>query len=225
MITLRHASTLGVLQANNLESRRSFSNNSYYNPAFLGINELLVINDDTQQSSAGVPMHPHANLEIISYHVSGSVRHVDTLGNDVVDVDGNVYLMSAGKGLMHSETNTNDGPTRYIQIWFRPKNKNTQPTFIRQQFTTEQKTNTMLLLASATGPLTMQVNTAKLSAGVFTQDYMQPLDATKTYYFYVVNGTVVANAQSLQMRDALKIEDETQLSLTSANCEVLFFEL
>jgi len=225
MITLRPSNTLGVLQTPTLESLRSFSNNSYYNPAFLGINELAVINDDTQQAGGTVPMHQHANLEIVSYHVIGSSRHVDTLGNDVVDTLGNVYLMSAGNGLAHSETNANNGPTRYLQIWFKPNQKNTIPTFVREQVTAEQKTNNFRLLASNTGPLVMKTDTAKLYAGIFNQDFTQPLDATKTYYLYVVNGSVAANGHTLQMRDAIKIDHETQLNLTLANCEMLFFEL
>jgi redox-sensitive bicupin YhaK (pirin superfamily) len=191
----------------------------------MGINELLVINDDTQQATGAVPMHHHANLEIISYHISGSCHHIDTLGNDQIDAAGDVYLMSSGSGIMHSETNTNNGPSRYIQIWFKPYTKLTTPTFTHIHATTEQKTNTMFLLASQNGPLSMKVNEAKLFAGLFNQDFGQVLDTTKTYYLYVVDGSVVVNGQTLHLRDAVKIKNETQLSLTLAACEVLFFEL
>ena len=225
MITVRLSPTLGVLKTTKLESIRSFSNNSYYDANYKGINELLVVNDDTQHQGGMVPAHPHMNLEIVSYMVTGSVEHVDTLGNDVIDLPGNVYLMSAGSGLKHSETNTFAGVSRYIQIWFKPNVKGTPPAFSRQTVTPEQKTNTMFLLASSLGPLTMKVSAAKLFAGIFNQDFTQQLDPSTKYYLYVVTGSVTVNGKILHQQDAAMLTGESQLNLTSASCEVLFFEL
>ena len=226
MITLRPASTLGKLKTDKLQSLRSFSNNSYYNSAYMGINELLVINDDSQQVGGVVPKHPHANVEIISYQVAGATNHIDSMGNNVVDLPGNVYLMSSGKGLTHSETNTFEGESRYIQIWFKSNVKGTTPTFARMTITSEEKMNALILLASAAGPHVMKVNTAKLYAGIFTENFTHALDPTKKYYVYVVSGSMTVNGTTIQMRDAVTLTEETTLNITFANtCEVLFFEL
>lgn len=225
MITVRPSHTLAVLRNNLLESVRSFSNNSYYDARYLGINDLQVINDDSQKKFGNIPNHPHANTEILSYQIAGATRHIDSMGNDVVDTPGNVYRMSCGTGIYHSEQNVHDGESRYIQIWFKPNVKNTTPTFSSHVFTPEEKMNNLVLVAGPDGPLTIKTD-SKLYAGIFTSDWDIDLHPSKTYYIYVLNGSITANGHPLQKRDAIKLESETELTLSAAmNCEVLFFEL
>lgn len=113
-----------------LESRHTFSFAEYYNPAAMGFRALRVINEDRVAPGAGFPKHPHSNMEILSYVVSGTLAHVDALGNRTTIHAREVQLMSAGSGITHSEFNGSASePVHFLQIWIQPQAKGLTPTY------------------------------------------------------------------------------------------------
>ncbi|MGO3346613.1 MAG: pirin family protein [Marinomonas sp.] len=130
-----------------LKSKHHFSFANYYNPARMGFGKLRVINDDWIEPGMGFPSHPHRNMEIISFVRSGEVTHQDNTGNKGTTKTGEVQVMSAGTGIVHSEYNHTNEPLTLYQIWIETNKKNVEPRWETRKFQTEQS-STLTLLAS-----------------------------------------------------------------------------
>jgi redox-sensitive bicupin YhaK (pirin superfamily) len=130
-MNIRPADTRGHLRAGWIESRRTFSNNSYWDPKYQGWGNLKVINDDIQQPGNMVPNHPHRNFDILGYMVEGELEHTDSLGNVNRAIPGQVQHMWCGKEIWHTEASVGTNPARYLQLWIQPKDeyKNTEPFY------------------------------------------------------------------------------------------------
>jgi len=128
---LRPAATRGYLNAGWIESRRTFSNNSYWDLRYQGWGNLKVINDDIQQPGNMVPNHPHRNYDILGYMVAGELEHTDSLGNTSRAVPGQVQHMWCGREIRHTEASVGTVPARYLQLWITPKDeyKDTDPFY------------------------------------------------------------------------------------------------
>jgi quercetin 2,3-dioxygenase len=222
MITLRPADTRGNPRAEFINSYRTFSFPSYYDPRYMNYSDLQTINDDRVQYSWQVPWHEHKNMEIFGYVVAGSSHHVDSLGNDVEVPAGSVQRMSAGKGISHTEGNTSNTPNRYLQLWIRPNVVDTEPSYAWHQFTREDKLNKF---CDITAKLPIKQD-AKLLAGIFTADYSYSIHADRRYYLYVVTGTVTINNQPVIEGDGLSFEQESAVNIHEAlNTEIIVFDL
>ena len=127
MLDLRPFSCLGTTQTDWLDSRHHFSFAEYMEPDRMGHGSLRVWNDDIIAPNSGFPMHGHQNMEIITYVFSGAISHKDSLGNHGRTEAGQVQVMSAGTGIMHSEYNAESQPTHLFQIWIRPAQRGTAP--------------------------------------------------------------------------------------------------
>lgn len=113
-----------------LQSHHSFSFAGYYDPKYMGVSVLRVINDDVVAPSGGFPTHGHRDMEIISYITSGSIRHKDTSGHETVLSKGELQVMTAGTGIQHSEFNdSNVEPLHFLQIWILPNKKGLKPRY------------------------------------------------------------------------------------------------
>jgi redox-sensitive bicupin YhaK (pirin superfamily) len=128
---LRPANTRGHLQADWIESRRTFSNNSYWDPKYMNWGNVRVINDDVQQPGNCVPNHEHRNYDILGYMVEGKLEHTDSLGNINRAVPGQVQHMWCGSSIWHTEASVGTVPARYLQLWITPKDeyKDTEPFY------------------------------------------------------------------------------------------------
>ena len=222
MIVHRPASTRGHIVAPFIDTRRTFSFPSYYDSRYMNFSDLQTINDDRVQYAWQVPWHEHKNMEIFGYVVEGSSHHVDSLGNDVEVPAGAVQRMSSGRGISHTEGNTADTPNRYLQLWIRPNEFDTEPRHDWHQFTREDKLNKF---CNITEKLPIKQD-ARLLAGIFTVDYNFDINTNRHYYLYVVSNSANINGIDVSEGDGLSFEYESNITITnSVDCEIILFDL
>ena len=147
MLTHYPYQTLGHADHGWLKSKHHFSFAHYYNPARMGFGKLRVINDDWVAAGSSFSAHPHSNMEIISVIRTGAITHQDSTGNKGITEAGEVQVMSAGTGIVHSEYNRTSEPLTFYQIWLETNKNNVVPRWESRKFPTQPKT-TLTLLAS-----------------------------------------------------------------------------
>lgn len=231
MIALRKASERGCAHHGWLESWHSFSFAEYHDPAHARFASLRVINEDIVQPDSGFGMHPHRDMEILTYILDGALRHQDSMGNGEEIRQGEVQLMSAGSGILHSEFNASTTqPVHLLQIWLAPNQQGLAPGYQQKAFATESKRGRWCLLASpdqADGSLRIHQDArifAALLDGTETLNY--PITAQRRIYLHVARGTITANGQTLAAGDALMFSDEALVVLENGNnAEVLLFDM
>jgi redox-sensitive bicupin YhaK (pirin superfamily) len=225
MITFRHPDTLGHLKEDWIETYRSFSNNSYYDPNYINFSDLEVINDDRVQPRNCVPIHQHCDMEILGYIIDGPCYHNDNLHNYGEVPSGCVQRMSSGSGIWHTEGNLSDKPIRYLQIWLRPNKHNFSPQYDVMQFTREDKLDKFCPIASDKGPIVIRSD-AKVFAGIFTKNFTYKLNKTRRYYVYIISGNATINGIKSPELSGFSIEDEESLEITNPDySEILLFDL
>jgi redox-sensitive bicupin YhaK (pirin superfamily) len=126
---VRKSNERGFFDHGWLKSYHTFSFADYFDSNFMGFGHLRVINDDIVDANTGFPMHPHKNMEIITYILEGSLTHSDNIGNKEDINTGQVQIMSAGRGIVHSEWNNGNKPCHLLQIWIKTNNLNTEPSY------------------------------------------------------------------------------------------------
>ncbi len=230
MITLRKSSERGYADHDWLKSYHSFSFASYYDPRHMGFGNLRVINEDRIAAGTGFGTHPHRDMEIISYALSGSLSHKDSMGNNAVIVPGEVQRMSAGTGIAHSEHNHAQTSTHFLQIWIEPIAKGLKPSYEQKAFDETDKRGKLLLVGSPDGALgSVQLNAdASLYAGLFdgAENANLTLNPARKYYVFLIKGRLNANEQAMQAGDALLMASESRLNLKQGQgAEVLVFDL
>ena len=231
MLTVRQSQNRGYADHGWLKSYHSFSFAGYYDPAYLGWGNLRVINEDRIAPGTGFGKHSHRDMEIISYVLSGELAHQDSLGNVKVIPPGDVQRMSAGSGVTHSEFNhAQDQTTHFLQIWIEPKVSGIVPGYQQKTLPPEQKRGALRLLASPDGANdSLAINAdAWVYAGLFDGDERAELalDPARKAYVHLVRGALAVNGQALAAGDALKLEDESTITLAQGrNAEVLVFDL
>lgn len=229
MLTLRPAAERGHADHGWLNARHSFSFAEYYDPRHMGVSVLRVINEDRVAPGAGFPTHGHADMEIITYILSGTLEHRDSMGNTAQIRAGEVQLMSAGSGVTHSEYNASTTePVHLLQIWVRPHTKGVTPGYQQRDFGGDPAS--LRLLVSGDGDedalhahQDFRLYRVLLAPG---DSLRQALTPAKTYYVQVAKGAGMANDLRLAAGDGLSLTGETDLTIQSeAGIEALLFEL
>lgn len=231
MITLRRSEERGPANFGWLNSQHTFSFGHYYDPKHMGFESLRVINEDRVKPGAGFDTHPHQNMEIISYVLSGALEHRDSMGNGSVIRPGDVQRLSAGTGITHSEYNhSKTESVHFLQIWFQPDTQNVQPSYEQKAFTDEEKCGRFRLVASKTGrggsvSLNQDVD---MSAALLDGDKQLHYTAAKgrALWVHVARGAVTMNEQALRAGDGVAIKGETELHFQNGQqVEVIVFDM
>jgi quercetin 2,3-dioxygenase len=226
MITHRPANTRKHMDAGWIETYRSFSNNSYWDPKYVNYSILEVINDDRVQPHNFVPIHQHMDMEILGYVIDGPCYHNDNLRNILQIPTGAVQRMTAGTGIWHLEGNNSDKPIRYLQIWLRPNKMGISPKYDVYQFDPEDKQDKFAAIASQKGSPVIIQSDAIVTAGVFTKSHTENLNTERKYYLYIVSGTATINGIDCVEGDAFMIEQENLLEISNPNnSEMILFNL
>ena len=231
MIVKRKADERGHAHHGWLESWHSFSFADYHDPAHVRFGPLRVINEDIVQPGTGFGTHGHRDMEILTYVLSGTLRHRDSTGSSGDIRYGEVQMMSAGTGVQHSEVNPSpDEAVHLLQIWIMPDRQNLKPGYQQKDFPLENKLARWCLLAAPDqgGDALLIHQDARVFAarlnGAETLDY--PLGAGRKAYLHVARGSLKANGNELSAGDALMFSDETLVALSGArDAEVLLFDL
>ena len=230
MMNIRKANERGHASHGWLDSYHSFSFADYYDPQWVGYRSLRVINDDLVMPGMGFGTHPHHNMEIITYVLSGQLEHKDSMGNGRVIRPGEVQYMSAGSGVRHSEFNpSKTEASHFLQIWIMPDAQGVKPSYAEKSLR-EAPTGKFHLVTSKAGrdgSIAIRQDAdlwlARLDAG---QQVTQSLAANRHAWLHVAEGEVVLNGKTLVTGDAAAVSEETKLEI-SANkpSHVLLFDL
>jgi quercetin 2,3-dioxygenase len=198
-------------------ARWHFSFDRYRDPENMGWGPLRVFNDDRLIPGAIWPLHPHRDIEGITYVVEGTFRHEDDQGNDGVLPAGSVQRMTLGRGAWHSEQNgSQDEPMRFIQMWIMPSEIGLPPEVEQKVFTGEDRTDRLLEVLSPDGGDAVKVHrdvwayVSRLTRG---SEAKHTFGAKRGGYLYVISGDVAINGEQLRTGDAAKIRDEQALGL------------
>jgi redox-sensitive bicupin YhaK (pirin superfamily) len=230
MITLRKANERGHAEHGWLDSYHTFSFGDHYDPQWMGYRSLRVINDDLVMPGMGFGTHPHQNMEIITYVLSGQLEHKDSMGNGRIIRPGEVQYMSAGSGVRHSEFNPSPSEAaHFLQIWIMPDAKGVQPRYAEKSLrdAAPGQFNLVTSKAGRDGSIAIHQDAdlwlAKLEAG---QQVTQPLAASRHAWVHVAEGEIVLNGKTLAGGDAAAIDHETKLQLTANKpSQVLLFDM
>lgn len=229
MLTIRKANERGLTRIEWLNSRHTFSFGDYHDPAHHNFRALRVINDDRINGGGGFGPHPHRDMEILTYVLSGALRHQDSMGNGSVIRPGEWQKMSAGTGIVHAEFNDSDDvPVHLLQIWVMPDARGLPPTYDQRMFPDAEKLGRWRVAASRDGrdgsivvhqDVTLSV--AKLRPGDNLEYDLAP---GRGAWLHVATGNATVNGVQLDAGDAVAIEDEPRVEV-SGEGEVLLFDL
>lgn len=229
MLQIRKSHERGQGKFDWLESYHTFSFANYYDPKHIHFSHLRVINEDFIGVQRGFGMHPHDNMEILTYVLNGRVAHKDSMGNETEVKAGEFQIMSAGSGIFHSEVNPSaDEVLHLYQIWIIPNQKDIEPRYAQGNFA-DKEGATLILSPNADEGSFKIYQDMKLWRYQFNanQHSQISLNSDRSFWLQVVRGDIKANDIELSAGDALAIKEENLLDIQtlSSDVEFLLFDL
>ncbi len=230
-ITVRKSGERGHAQHGWLDSRHTFSFGEYHDSHHLGFRSLRVINDDHVAAGMGFGAHPHRDMEIFSYVISGALQHKDSLGNGRTLLPGQIQLMSAGTGVTHSEFNpSRTEPIHFLQVWIQPAKRGLKPHYSEWHPTEADATNPKVLVISPDGrdgsaaiAQDADVWRLKLRAG---ESVSHSLREGRALWLQLATGALKLNDTELAAGDGASSEIAGEWRLAaSTDTEALLFDL
>jgi quercetin 2,3-dioxygenase len=228
MIQIRPSEERGHNKLSWLDSRFSFSFDQYYDPEHVQFRSLRVINEDVVAPGKGFGMHPHRDMEILTWILDGSLEHRDSMGSGAVIRPGELQHMTAGTGVMHSEFNPSPNkPTHLLQIWILPERKNLKPEYEQLEFSDENLRGKFHLVAGPEAPVTIHQDAdlyiARLDKGAKAS---HSLSNGRHAWIQVAQGSVLVNGTQLKQGDGAAVSKETEVRVEAREpSEVLLFDL
>ena len=231
MLEIRKADERGHSDIGWLDSHHSFSFSDYHDPRYMGFGHLRVVNDDVVAAGGGFGTHPHRDMEIISYVISGALEHKDSMGNGSIIRPGDLQRMSAGTGVTHSEFNhSKTEPVHFLQIWFLPDATGHSPGYEQKFFSNEDKRGRFKLVASAGGvqgsvSLNQDVN---FYAGLLDGDEQTEFEAetNRDVWIQIAGGSVSVNGETLGQGDGAAIKQAGTFTFKNGrNAEIVIFDI
>jgi|SRR5690554_2715472 len=231
MMEFRRSAERGHVNHGWLDSYHSFSFDTYFDRNHMRFSVLRVINEDVIAPGRGFGMHPHKDMEIVTYMLSGSLRHMDSLGNGSVIRAGDVQRMTAGSGIVHSEMNASSTePAHLLQIWMLPERQGISPGYEERHFPAEEKLNRLRLIASRDareGSLLVHQD-VDLYASILQPGVQLTHDvaSARSVYLQLAYGRLRVNGQLLETGDAAKFKEAGSVELQAeTQAEFLLFDM
>lgn len=230
MIAIRKAEDRGHFEHGWLDTWHTFSFADYHDAAHVHFRSLRVMNEDRVAGGQGFGMHPHRDMEIVTYVMEGELEHRDSMGNHGRIKPGIVQRMSAGTGVLHSEINPGEVPVHLYQIWIFPRQKGIAPSYEEKALPGHEQAGRLELVASpdgAQGSVTINADvklySAKLAKGAELSYDLPPGHGA---WLQVTRGTLVLNGLELATADGAAVEDVGTLNiLATDDVELLLFDL
>lgn len=224
MIVLRSAGQIyqarGQIENGTFQGRWHFSFDMYNDPEFVQFGTLRVFNDDTLSPDAVWPLHPHREIEVVTYCAQGEFRHADEYGDGGVLQKGWAQHTTVGKGMFHSEINNRaDEPMRFIQMWFIPSERRLEPAVQQKRVEREERTNRFLPLVSNQDPTVLPIHSDAQVYSCFLQARhavkFAPREGWGVYLYLLEGGAVTVNRQRLETLGAAMATDEKALDVSA----------
>jgi quercetin 2,3-dioxygenase len=218
---IRRAEEIHEVEGGWFHARWHFSFDHYYDPGYVQFGTLRVFNDDRLVPGAIWPMHPHRDIEGLTYVVEGTFRHQDDVGGPPGPLPaGSVQRMTLGSGAWHSEQNASESePMRFIQMWIVPNEQGLAPGVEQRQFTQEDRTDRLLKAISGNDADAVLVHQ---DANVFVSRLNEEVEVAhqladgRGVYMYVIDGTVDVNGERMSAGDAAQIAEESRVRIVAA---------
>ncbi len=218
MIDIRPFESLGHADHGWLDAHHHFSFASYHDPDRMGWGAIRVWNDDRIAGKSGFPPHPHRDMEIVTYVRTGAITHQDSMGNTGRTAAGDVQVMSAGTGVVHSEYNLEDEATTLFQIWIETDSPGAQPGWGAMPFPREAREGSFQLLASGhsqDGALTINAD-ARILGATLKERAQIAYDPDPARHLYLVSsGAIRVNGRDAGPRDGIAITGEDRIEIVA----------
>ncbi|MGI1795377.1 pirin family protein [Acinetobacter variabilis] len=209
-----------------LESKHSFSFGNWYNPNYMGVSALRVINDDLIDAHQGFGTHPHDNMEILTCVLKGTITHQDSMGNHGGITAGEWQLMSAGTGVRHSEMNQGDEQVHLLQIWIIPNERDAQPNYQQIRLDAKEQPNQWHLICGPNDNAPMHIRqNAEVKTAVIQQGQSLDIKATQHInYVHVISGSVQIAEYTVEAGGAIAFMDDAEIKAIE-DAQVIWFDL
>ncbi|UCE23835.1 MAG: pirin family protein [Candidatus Zixiibacteriota bacterium] len=231
MIHIRPSGARGQTNLDWLDSRHTFSFNTYRDPAHTHFRKLRVINEDKVKPGMGFGTHSHSDMEILTWVLEGALEHKDSLGNGSIIRPGDLQQMTAGTGIMHSEFNhSQTEPVHFMQIWVFPNEKGLRPGYQQLSFGRDEMQGRLLKIASGqNSDKVVHINQdAELYVAVLQNGdrVRHSFGENRHGWIQVMRGATTVNEIVLEAGDGASISDESTIEIAAArSTEIMLFDL